>query len=267
MNTRRGSGESGRISLCFRLKDRLAHENIYLEEEIRGAHHFGEVVGESRALKRILSRVATVAATDAAVLLLGETGTGKELIARAVHSAGERRVRSLVTVNCATSPAGLLESEWFGHERGAFTGALAQKIGRFELAHQGMAPERPKILLESVPQLPAKTAASTEPFASSPPFTSDGIESRQTQDAPRTPQNGGSPTLWNSALHHTKNLAGARTRRRRPAAINADRWRDPLQVVSPHPKALIPKRFPACADQCFEDRLIGERERLRHRYC
>jgi formate hydrogenlyase transcriptional activator len=78
-----------------------------------------------------------VAATDATVLLLGETGTGKELIARAIHAASERRSRSLVTVNCATSPAGLLESEWFGHERGAFTGALAQKIGRFELAHQG----------------------------------------------------------------------------------------------------------------------------------
>ena len=128
-------------ALAFReiaaLKDRLARENIYLEEEIRGAQHFGEIVGESRALKRILSQVATVAATDATVLLLGETGTGKELIARAIHSAGERRGRSLVTVNCATSPAGLLESEWFGHERGAFTGALAQKIGRFELAHQG----------------------------------------------------------------------------------------------------------------------------------
>jgi formate hydrogenlyase transcriptional activator len=119
------------------LKDRLARENIYLEEEIRGAQHFGEIVGESRALKRILSQVATVASTDASVLLLGETGTGKELIARAIHTAGERRGRSLVTVNCATSPAGLLESEWFGHERGAFTGALTQKVGRFELAHEG----------------------------------------------------------------------------------------------------------------------------------
>ena len=128
-------------ALAFReiaaLKDRLARENIYLEEEVRGALHFGEIVGDSKALKRILSQVSTVAATDSTVLLLGETGTGKELIARAVHSAGERRGRSLVTVNCATSPAGLLESEWFGHERGAFTGALAQKIGRFELAHQG----------------------------------------------------------------------------------------------------------------------------------
>jgi formate hydrogenlyase transcriptional activator len=128
-------------ALAFReiaaLKDRLARENVYLEEEIRGAQHFGEIVGESRALKRILSQVATVAPTDTSVLLLGETGTGKELIARAIHAASDRPGRALVTVNCATSPAGLLESEWFGHERGAFTGALAQKIGRFELAHQG----------------------------------------------------------------------------------------------------------------------------------
>ena len=119
------------------LKDRLSRENIYLKEEIRGALHFGEIVGESKALKRILGQVATVAPTDATVLLLGETGTGKELIAHAIHTASERRNRPLVTVNCATSPAGLLESEWFGHERGAFTGALAQKVGRFELAHQG----------------------------------------------------------------------------------------------------------------------------------
>jgi formate hydrogenlyase transcriptional activator len=119
------------------LKDRLARENIYLDQEIRNVQHLGEIVAESQALKRILDQVATVGATDTTVLLLGETGTGKELIARAVHSASERRARALVTVNCATSPAGLLESEWFGHEKGAFTGALSQKVGRFELAHQG----------------------------------------------------------------------------------------------------------------------------------
>ena len=119
------------------LKDRLARENIYLEEEVRGAQGLGEIVGESKALRRVLSQVRTVAATDSAVLLLGETGTGKELIARAIQEASERRSRALVAVNCAASPAGLLESEWFGHERGAFTGALSQKVGRFELAHQG----------------------------------------------------------------------------------------------------------------------------------
>jgi formate hydrogenlyase transcriptional activator len=85
----------------------------------------------------VLDHIRTVAATDTTVLLLGETGTGKELLARAVHAASERHSRALVTVNCTTSPAGLLESEWFGHERGAFTGALTQKVGRFELAHQG----------------------------------------------------------------------------------------------------------------------------------
>jgi formate hydrogenlyase transcriptional activator len=127
--------------LAFReigaLKDRLANENIYLDQEIRNVQHLGEIVAESAALKRILKQVTTVAPTDTTVLVLGETGTGKELIARAIHAASERRARSLVTVNCATSPAGLLESEWFGHEKGAFTGALSQKIGRFELAHQG----------------------------------------------------------------------------------------------------------------------------------
>jgi formate hydrogenlyase transcriptional activator len=119
------------------LKEQLARENVYLQEEIRGTHRFEEIVGESKALRRVLDQINTVAATDTTVLLLGETGTGKELLARALHAASERRRRPLVTVNCTTSPAGLLESEWFGHERGAFTGALSQKVGRFELAHQG----------------------------------------------------------------------------------------------------------------------------------
>lgn len=119
------------------LKERLARENVYLQEEIRGTHQFGEIVGQSKALQRVLDEVSTVAATDTTVLLLGETGTGKELLARALHAASDRRSRALVTVNCTTSPAGLLESEWFGHEKGAFTGALSQKVGRFELAHQG----------------------------------------------------------------------------------------------------------------------------------
>ena len=119
------------------LKEQLARENVYLKEEIRGSQQFEEIVGESKALQHVLNQIGTVAATDTTVLLLGETGTGKELLARALHGASDRRSRALVTVNCTTSPAGLLESEWFGHERGAFTGALSQKIGRFELAHQG----------------------------------------------------------------------------------------------------------------------------------
>jgi formate hydrogenlyase transcriptional activator len=119
------------------LKDRLARENVYLADEIRGKQHFEEIIGDSKALRRVLAQVRSVAPTDAAVLLLGETGTGKELLARAIHSMSSRRSRTLVTVNCATSPGGLLESEWFGYEKGAFTGAITQKTGRFELAHQG----------------------------------------------------------------------------------------------------------------------------------
>ncbi|TAK13309.1 MAG: GAF domain-containing protein [Acidobacteria bacterium] len=119
------------------LKDRVASEKVYLEEEIRSEHNFGEIVGESAALTRVLHQIETVAPTESTVLLLGETGTGKELLARAVHDRSSRRSRTLVKVNCAAIPSGLLESELFGHEKGAFTGAIERKIGRFELAHQG----------------------------------------------------------------------------------------------------------------------------------
>ncbi|MBZ5564613.1 MAG: sigma 54-interacting transcriptional regulator [Acidobacteriia bacterium] len=119
------------------LKNKLAEEKYYLEEEIRTEHNFEEVVGESSALKRVLSQVETVAPTDSTVLLLGETGTGKEVLARAIHNLSRRREHTFVKINCAAIPGGLLESELFGHEKGAFTGAIAQKIGRFELAHRG----------------------------------------------------------------------------------------------------------------------------------
>jgi formate hydrogenlyase transcriptional activator len=119
------------------LKDKLAEEKLYLEDEIRSEYNFEEIVGQSPALKRILQQVETVAPTEAAVLILGDTGTGKELIARAIHELSARRERTFVKVNCAAIPTGLLESELFGHEKGAFTGAIAQKVGRFELAHQG----------------------------------------------------------------------------------------------------------------------------------
>ncbi len=119
------------------LKDKLTKEKLYLEDEIRTEYNFEEIIGEGAALKRILKQVETVAPTDSAVLILGETGTGKELIARAIHNLSKRRERTFVKMNCAAIPTGLLESELFGHERGAFTGAIAQKVGRFELAHQG----------------------------------------------------------------------------------------------------------------------------------
>jgi len=119
------------------LKDKLAQEKLYLEEEIRGEMDFEGIVGQSSGLRHVLSLVETVAPSDSTVLLLGETGTGKELIARAIHDRSRRKARTLVKLNCAAIPTGLLESELFGHERGAFTGAISQKIGRLELADQG----------------------------------------------------------------------------------------------------------------------------------
>jgi formate hydrogenlyase transcriptional activator len=119
------------------LKNKLTEEKIYLQEEIQAEHNFEEIIGESAALKHVLRQVERVAQTNSTVMILGETGTGKELIARAIHHLSSRRSRTLVKLNCAAIPTGLLESELFGHERGAFTGAIAQKIGRVELADKG----------------------------------------------------------------------------------------------------------------------------------
>ncbi len=130
------------------LNARLAEEKVYLEDEIRTDNRFEEIVGQSRALKEILQHVETVAPTDSTVLIYGETGTGKELVARAIHSLSSRRRGTFVKLNCAAIPTGLLESEMFGHERGAFTGAIAQRIGRFELAHGGT------IFLDEVGEIP-----------------------------------------------------------------------------------------------------------------
>jgi formate hydrogenlyase transcriptional activator len=119
------------------LKDKLAREKVYLEDEIRSELNFEEIVGSSEALRHVLRQVETVAPTDSTVLIYGETGTGKELIARALHNLSGRKDHAFVKLNCAAIPTGLLESELFGHERGAFTGAIAQRVGRFELAHRG----------------------------------------------------------------------------------------------------------------------------------
>jgi formate hydrogenlyase transcriptional activator len=118
-------------------RERLAEERNYLTEEIRTEHDFEAIIGQSAALKRILKQAELVAPTPSTVLIMGETGTGKEVLARAIHDISPGRERTFVSVNCAAIPLGLLESELFGHEKGAFTGAIAQKIGRFELAHQG----------------------------------------------------------------------------------------------------------------------------------
>jgi formate hydrogenlyase transcriptional activator len=130
------------------LKDKLAVEKLYLEEEIRTEFSFDEIIGESAALRRALAQVELAAPASTTVLILGETGTGKEIIARAIHNLSPRRERTFVKVNCAAIPAGLLESELFGHERGAFTGALAQKVGRFEFADRGT------LFLDEVGDLP-----------------------------------------------------------------------------------------------------------------
>lgn len=119
------------------LTERLMEEKRYLEEELRTEYSFEEIIGESSGLKRVLKQVETVAPMDATVMVLGETGTGKELIARAIHNLSPRRDRTFVKLNCSAIPLGLLESELFGHEKGTFTGEIAQRIRRLELAHRG----------------------------------------------------------------------------------------------------------------------------------
>ena len=141
-------------ALAFRqigeLRDRLNQEKLYLEEELQSEYGFEGIVGKSPRLKSILKLVETVAPTDSTVLILGETGTGKELIARAIHQLSARQERTFIKLNCAAIPSGLLESELFGHEKGAFTGAISRRIGRFELANQGT------IFLDEIGEIPSE---------------------------------------------------------------------------------------------------------------
>jgi len=150
----RVTGDSFALELAYReiakLKDKLAQQKLYLEDEIRGEMDFEGIVGQSAALRHVLNLVETVASSDSTVLLLGETGTGKELIARSIHERSRRKDRTFVKLNCAAIPTGLLESELFGHERGAFTGAIAQKTGRMELADQGT------LFLDEVGDIPSE---------------------------------------------------------------------------------------------------------------
>jgi PAS domain S-box-containing protein len=134
--------------LAEREKARLQQQNLYLQEEIKAAYNFDEIVGDSAAMKKVFQKVRRVSATDATVLIAGETGTGKELIARAIHSHSKRKDRPLVKLNCAALPTGLVESELFGHERGAFTGAVEKRVGRFSLANGGT------IFLDEIGEMP-----------------------------------------------------------------------------------------------------------------
>lgn len=140
--------------LAFRqiaeLRDKLKQEKQYLEDELNSEHRFEDIVGESKGLKRVLKQIETVAPTDATVLIQGETGTGKELLARAIHRLSPRRERTFIKLNCAAIPAGLIESELFGHEKGAFTGAISQKMGRLELANQGT------LFLDEIGEMPVE---------------------------------------------------------------------------------------------------------------
>jgi formate hydrogenlyase transcriptional activator len=132
---------------------RLRAQNLYLQEEIKAAHNFEEIIGHSPALTAVFDNVRRVAPTDSTVLITGETGTGKELIARAIHSSSRRKDKPLIKINCAALPSGLVESELFGHEKGAFTGALARRVGRFELAQGGT------IFLDEIGEIPAEAQA------------------------------------------------------------------------------------------------------------
>jgi formate hydrogenlyase transcriptional activator len=133
------------------LRARFQSETVYLQEEIKTEHNFEEIIGQSTPMRHLLRELEQVAPTEAAVLIQGETGTGKELLARAVHDRSLRKARPLVKVNCGSIPSGLVESELFGHEKGAFTGATQRRIGRFELAHGGT------IFLDEVTELPLDT--------------------------------------------------------------------------------------------------------------
>jgi formate hydrogenlyase transcriptional activator len=141
----RNASSYGRIE---ELNAQLAREKLYLQDEIRSEHQFEEIIGRSRALGRVLREIQTVAPTDSTVLISGETGSGKELVARAIHQLSGRHDNAFVKLNCAAIPTGLLESELFGHEKGAFTGAINQRIGRFELAHRGT------VFLDEVGEIP-----------------------------------------------------------------------------------------------------------------
>jgi formate hydrogenlyase transcriptional activator len=158
-------------------KEKLTEEKLYLEDALRTEFNFEEIVGRSRSLQQVLRQIENVAPTDSSVLILGETGTGKEMLARAVHNLSPRRERTFVRVNCASIPAGLLESELFGHEKGAFTGAIARRVGRVELAHQGT------LFLDEVGEIPLELQSKLLRFLQEREFERLGSSHTFTSDA------------------------------------------------------------------------------------
>ena len=197
---------------------RLQQQNLYLQEEIKSVHNFEEIVGRVPALLAVLDKVSRVAPTDATVLITGETGTGKELIARAIHSHSRRAAKPLIKVNCAALPAGLVESELFGHEKGAFTGAIARRIGRFELADGGT------IFLDEIGELPAgdpgqappRPAGARDSSASAAARADPGRRPDHRRHQPRPAQ--GRPRPGRSARTSTTASASSRSRSRRSAS-------------------------------------------------
>lgn len=159
-----------------RLQEHLALENEYLREEVRGAHGFGDIVGESPALRKTLTQVELVAPADSTVLIVGESGTGKELIARAIHERSRRSERPLVKVNCASIPRELFESEFFGHVKGAFTGAVRDRVGRFQLAHAGT------LFLDEVGEIPLELQGKLLRILQEGAFERVGEDSTRTVD-------------------------------------------------------------------------------------
>jgi hypothetical protein len=191
-----------------KLEKRLRAENTYLREEIGGEYNFHEIIGLSAPLMRLLKKVQQVAPTDSTVLILGETGVGKELIARAIHDRSRRRERPLVKVNCGAISAGLAESELFGHVRGAFTGALDKRVGRFELAHGGT------LFLDEVGELPARDAGETAADPAGAGIRAGGLEPDEEgrragdrRDQPQPGSGGGGRALPGGSLLPAERLS------------------------------------------------------------
>ena len=208
---------------------RLQQQNLYLQEEIKSVHNFDEIIGRSPALLAVLDKVGRVAPTDATVLINGETGTGKELIARAIHSTSRRAGKPLIKFNCAALPTGLVESELFGHEKGAFTGAIARRIGRFELADGGTTlPRRDRRSARGGAGQAAPRPPGTRVRAGRRPYADQGRRPRHRRHQPRPAQGRPREDVPRRPL-----LSPERLPHPAPAASRADRGHSAAGAVLP----------------------------------